>query len=119
MPNVASHAHEFSIVWISCPADEDVIEKLTNEPLSNELCAAVNRISGVQSSFYYQGSIEKTEEILLIYKTQSCLVKELMDYIQTIHPYSEAEMFSLKLEQANSSFLNTLTAHTKGPTKQH
>ncbi|PRP81015.1 hypothetical protein PROFUN_11167 [Planoprotostelium fungivorum] len=102
-----------ALVWINCPSEDDVVDKLVNEPLTSGLCGAVNRLRGVESSFFFQGSIEKSEECILIYKTRVTLVKPLIKYITNNHPYSDPEVFSIKLDAASKSFYETMRLHTR------
>lgn len=44
-------------------------------------------VSGIESTYLWEGKINRDPEILMIMKTRTSLTKELVEFVQKNHPY--------------------------------
>jgi periplasmic divalent cation tolerance protein len=55
----------------------------------------VNIVSGVRSIYAWEGKIERTDEVLMIIKTQSSRYDALETFIRAHHPYETPEIVEI------------------------
>lgn len=87
---------EFCVVYVTVPNDE-VTSKITEAVLNRKLAACVNKVSGVESSYWWKEKIETDKEHLLIIKTRISLVDELTSVVKSNHPYNCPEVIAFPL----------------------
>lgn len=92
------------IAYITTPLSE--AEKIATHLLEKRLCACVNIIDKVQSLYWWEGKIEKTEEVLLMVKTLKDKAEALVEEVKKIHPYEVPEVIFTKVKGGNPDYLN-------------
>ena len=65
------------------------------EQLSTRRLAACITLMPVQSSYRWQGKIERTQELQLLIKTSSDRLEELLAALQAMHSYDTPEILQL------------------------
>ena len=76
--------------------------------LKKKLAACVNVIGPAESSFWWQGKIDRTEEYLLLIKTRASRFSRLRRLLERNHPYSVPEIVALPIKQGNLPYLSWL-----------
>ncbi len=94
---------EYRVVLITAPVDKG--EEIARYLVENKLAACVNMVRKVKSIYWWQGKIEEDEETLLIVKTSSDRMSQLISEVRKIHPYTVPEIISLKIEEGNPDYL--------------
>jgi periplasmic divalent cation tolerance protein len=77
---------ELSIILVTVPS-QDVAQQLAHDLVRERLAACVNIVSGVRSIYAWEGKIERTDEVLMIIKTQSARYAALEAFVWAQHPY--------------------------------
>lgn len=72
-------------LFLTC-ADREEAPKITNELLDKKLAACV-RLSNVNSSFWWQGKIENTDEVQLIIESAEDKFDEIEACVRQLHSY--------------------------------
>lgn len=103
--NPAYAPGENSIAYVTTPNDESA-KKIARDVISNKLAACVNIIPNIQSIYEWEGRINEDLEYLLMIKTTTDKIDELSKYVRENHPYSVAEVISVKIENGNLPYLN-------------
>lgn len=85
--------------------NEEVAKKLAHGIVSNKLAACVNIIPGITSVYEWEGKINEDNELLLMIKTKTGVVDNLVKYVRENHPYSVAEVISTPIENGNLPYL--------------
>ena len=88
-------------------------ERIGSSLVEERLAACVNIIPSITSIYHWQGKIEKAEEVLLILKTKSELVEQLIERAKELHPYDVPEIISLKIEDGNQDYLKWISEETE------
>jgi periplasmic divalent cation tolerance protein len=89
---------------VTVPNDE-VAKKLAHGIVSNKLAACVNIIPQLTSVYEYEGKIHEDSELLLMIKTKTGRVEDLVKFVRENHPYSVAEVISTPIENGNLPYL--------------
>ena len=95
---------EISLVLVTCPQGE-IAEKLSNQLVSEDLAACVNVLTGVTSTFKWQGQIQRESEALLIIKAKTEILKKLEIRLYEIHPYDTPEFIVIDPSMVGEKYL--------------
>jgi len=104
-----------SAVYVTAP-DMDVGRSLAKALLDAKLVACVNISPKVVSMYVWEGKVEEEEEVLLMIKTRSALVKTISDTVNALHPYDVPEVISVALDndRGNPAYLDWVVNTTRG-----
>lgn len=103
-----------SICYVTTPNEESA-KKIATDLVTSKLAACVNIIQNVHSIYEWEGKINEDLEFLLMIKTTTENVEELTTYVRENHPYSVAEVISVKIENGNPPYLDWITKMVKKP----
>lgn len=101
-----------SICYVTTPNEESA-KKIARLVISNKLAACVNIIPNIQSIYEWEGRINEDLEYLLMIKTTTEHVDELIVFVRDNHPYSVAEVISVKIENGNPPYLDWVAKSVK------
>ncbi|KAL6770459.1 CUTA1 [Auxenochlorella protothecoides x Auxenochlorella symbiontica] len=93
-----------SMLHVSVPSEE-VGQQIAGALVEGRLAACVNIIPGIQSVYMWKGKVERDEEHLLVIKTQSTLVPDVVARVKALHPYVEPEVVALPISGGSASYL--------------
>ncbi|MHB2016676.1 MAG: divalent-cation tolerance protein CutA [Candidatus Xenobia bacterium] len=94
-------------------SDDAEGERIARALLEARLVACANRIPGVVSTYWWQGNLETSSEVLLVLKTRTSLLEPLIAAVKKAHSYSVPEVIALPLEGGNPDYLRWLATETK------
>ncbi|HEY1788428.1 MAG TPA: divalent-cation tolerance protein CutA [Verrucomicrobiae bacterium] len=97
-------AARFVIVLVTAP-DLKTARMVANSALRARLVACANLVSGIESHYWWQGKLETSAEILIIFKTQKARLVALEKLILAKHPYDTPEILALPLNAGARSYL--------------
>lgn len=69
------------------------------------LCACVNLLPPVRSIYWWQGSLQETNEVVLLIKTSSERYPALEAKITTLHPYELPEIIAVPIVAGLPAYL--------------
>ena len=105
----------FRHVVALCTAPPDSSGRLARLIVEERLAACVN-ISQVRSTFVWEGKVDEEAEDLLIIKTESLLVEELMARVREVHPYDLPEIVVLPIIGGDEGYLEWISESVRvGP----
>jgi periplasmic divalent cation tolerance protein len=93
-------------------ADEKTAGQLADGLVESRLAACVSVISGVASTYRWQGKIEKGREWLLVIKTRKNILNDVEQFVKARHSASTPEIVSLDISHGSKDYLNWLGANT-------
>jgi periplasmic divalent cation tolerance protein len=93
------------LVTVSSPEEGDRIARALVE---ERLAACVNQAKAIQSTYRWQGRIERSEEELLIIKSRRDLFDRLKQRVEQLHSYSAPEVIALPILAGSESYLRWL-----------
>ena len=109
MKTVKRHA----VVFVTAP-DLATARKLAKAAVAARLAACANLIPKVESHYRWQGKLESSGEVLIIFKTAESCLAGLENMILMNHPYDTPEFIVLALQGCNKRYLAWLDQSVKG-----
>lgn len=92
------------IVLVTVP-DIETGRKIARVLLENRKAACVNILPLVNSLFWWQNKIDDADESLLIIKTKSVLLAELIELVKQNHSYEVPEIIAMPIVGGNTDYL--------------
>ncbi len=88
-------------------------EKTGRALLERRLAACVNILPGMVSHYWWQGTIERGEEAVMIIKTRASLAEAASEAVKQSHPYTTPAILVLPIEGGDPAYLGWLMAETQ------
>jgi len=85
---------------------------LAKAALSERLVACANLIPKIESHYWWQGRIESSTEVLVIFKTTKAKLKALEKLVLEKHPYDIPEFIVLPISAGNQPYLDWVKSAT-------
>jgi periplasmic divalent cation tolerance protein len=98
---------EFIVVYVTAGSAEEG-ERLAHALVDERLAACVNRIKAVESTYRWQGKVEKSDEELLIIKSRRDLFPALEKRVRELHSYAVPEIIALPILAGSAVYLDWL-----------
>lgn len=93
------------IVALSACPDEASAQRIAAALVSERLATCVNRVTGMTSTYFWDGRLQDGPEILLIIKTTAARLAELTARLKVLHPYELPELVALEVAGGNEQYL--------------
>jgi len=87
--------------------------KIADQLLAGHKAACVNIISWVNSFFWWQNKIDSARETLLLVKTKTSLLDDVIALVKANHSYEVPEIIALPIVGGNPEYLSWLDKETK------
>lgn len=97
-------ANQFAIVLVTAP-NQRTARRLAQAALKARLIACANLVPRVESHYWWQGKLERGNEVLMILKATRRTLKELEKFILKLHPYDTAEFVVLPVRAGSERYL--------------
>jgi periplasmic divalent cation tolerance protein len=81
------------------------------------LCACVNILPGMVSHYWWQGALERGEEVVMIIKTRASLAERVAAAVKEMHSYTTPAILVIALESVDQPYLAWLMAETEPAAK--
>ena len=104
---------QFAVVLVTAP-DLKTARKLARAALQARLIACVNLVPRIESHYWWQGQIESSVEVMLVFKTARTKLRALEKLILELHPYDTPEFLVLPLSAGNERYLRWLSRSLEG-----
>lgn len=101
----------FRTVLVTTPQDK--AEELSKKIVENGLGACVNIIDSVRSIYRWKGELRIDGEAILLIKTATKKVENLIKFVKENHAYEVPEVISLTISEGNPDYLNWIDEETK------
>ena len=86
---------------------------LARAALKSRLVACANLIPKIESHYWWQGKLESSAEVLIIFKTIQAKLKALEKLVVAKHPYDTPEFIVLPLTGGNKRYLDWVSNSVK------
>ena len=88
-------------------------ERIGKALLERRLAACVNVLPGMISHYWWQGVIERGEEVVMIIKTRASLAEGVRAAVKEMHSYTTPAILVLPIEGGEPGYLDWLMQETK------
>ncbi len=102
---------ECRMVFVTVPTREEG-EELAEALLEKKLAACVSLLQGLDSRYWWEGKVARSQECLLLLKTRSSLEEELIATVKARHSYSVPEIVFLPILSGNPDYLSWIVEMT-------
>ena len=94
----------YVVILVTAGNHEEAM-KIARSLVEEERVACVNVIDGVASVFRWKGKLEEQSESLLIIKTRTVRLQDVIQRVKALHSYDVPEIIALPIVEGNPSFL--------------
>ena len=102
---------EAVVVMITTGSHEEG-ERIAHALLEARLAACVNLLPGVTSLYWWEGKIDRSEEVLLLVKTRRALFPRLVEAVRAVHSYEVFEAIGLPIQVGGDDYLRWIEEST-------
>jgi periplasmic divalent cation tolerance protein len=105
-------AGQFRVVLVTAP-NVKVARQLAQRALTARMAACANLIPRVESHYWWNGKLEMSAEVLIVFKTRARQLEKLEKLVLENHPYDTPEFVALTLNAGNDRYLDWLLRETE------
>jgi len=98
---------------ITSVAERAKAEEIAHSLVERRLAACAQVLGPIQSTYWWQGSVEKAQEWLVLAKSRRKLYRRIEEAILSQHPYSVPEILALPILEGYQAYLQWLTDETR------
>src|SRR3984893_9089080 len=91
-------------------------ERAGRSIVEQRLAACVNILPGMVSHYWWQGAIERGEEVVMFIKTRGSLIDRVRAAVKAGHSYTTPALLVLPVERVDPAYLEWLMAETAAAT---
>ena len=99
------------VVLVTCPSPA-VARRVAQRLVVDHVAACVNVVPSVESTFRWQGKIERCREALLVIKTTAARFERLRRAVLRLHPYGVPEIIALPVVAGYPPYLQWVVSST-------
>ena len=88
-------------------------ERIGKAVLERRLAACVNILPGMISHYWWEGAIERGEEVVMIIKTRASLADAVRAAVKELHSYTTPAILVLPIESGEAGYLDWLMKETE------
>jgi periplasmic divalent cation tolerance protein len=102
---------EAVVIFITTGSQEEA-ERISAALLDARLVACVNQVCDVRSDYWWKGSREDANEVLLLAKTRRELWPQVLDTVRAAHSYEVFEAIAVPIIEGNPDYLRWIEETT-------
>jgi len=95
--------------------DPETADAIVGSLLARHLVACGQRTGPVTSRFWWNGSLEQSEEWLVLLKTRTELASSVIDAVVAEHPYDTPEVIAFAVSDGALGYLEWIDGTTAHP----
>jgi periplasmic divalent cation tolerance protein len=100
------------VIFITTSTDEET-HKIAEVLLDQRKAACINIVPRVSSLFWWEGKPDSAQESLLIIKTKTSLLNEIVTFVRENHSYAIPEIIALPIVGGNQDYLDWIDQEVK------
>jgi periplasmic divalent cation tolerance protein len=92
------------VVLVTASSDAEA-DSIATRLLERKLIACANLLPGVTSLFWWEGSLDRAEEVMVVMKTRRDLVDQVTAAVIEAHSYEVCEVIALPIVGGSEAYL--------------
>ena len=84
--------------------------------VERRLCACVNILPGMVSFYWWQGKVERGDEVVMIIKTRASLAAAVRDAVKQMHSYTTPAILVIPISDVEPDYHAWIIGETTEPT---
>ncbi|XP_037547801.1 protein CutA homolog [Nematolebias whitei] len=93
-----------SVLLVNSP-NEQAAKDISRAVMERHLAASVNIFSKTSTLYYWKGEIQDATETLILVRTKTSRIQHVIDFVRSIHPYSNPEILSFSVEGGSLAYM--------------
>ncbi|XP_070845207.1 protein CutA homolog [Chaetodon trifascialis] len=93
-----------SVLLVNSP-NEQAAKDIGRAIMERRLAASINILSRTSTMYYWKGEIQDASEILMLVKTKTSRIQQVIDYVRSAHPYANPEVLSFPVEDGSLDYM--------------
>ena len=89
-------------------------ERAGRQLVERRLGACVNILPGMVSHYWWQGALERAEEVVMIVKTRATLAEPVRQAVKELHSYETPSIMVLPVESVDADYYAWILKETAG-----
>lgn len=102
---------DFCLVLITTP-DQALATRIADALIDNFLAACV-QTTDINSTYRWSSEVHRGDEVLLLVKTRTAVLDELITMVRDLHVYDAPEIVALPIIGGSSDYLHWVDAQTR------
>jgi periplasmic divalent cation tolerance protein len=102
------------IVVLITTSSQVEADRIANALVAEMMAACVNVIPGVTSVYRWQGDVQRAQEWLLVAKSRSDVLDDLIRRVKALHSYDVPEIIALPLAGGYDAYLRWIDNEVHG-----
>jgi periplasmic divalent cation tolerance protein len=82
--------------------------------VEKRLCACVNILPGMVSHYWWEGKVDRGEEVVMLIKTRASLAEAVGAAVKQMHSYTTPAILTIPLESVDPAYHAWIVAETGG-----
>lgn len=100
------------VVLVTAP-DLDCATRVARGLLESRLVACANLVPRIRSLFWWDGSIQESDEVLMVLKARRSAMERISGKVRELHPYDVPEVVALEVTTGLEAYLQWVKDETK------
>jgi periplasmic divalent cation tolerance protein len=88
-------------------------EQVGRAIVERRLAACVNILPGMISHYWWQGTLERGEEVVMIIKTRASLAEPVRAAVKEMHSYTTPAILVIPIESVDQAYLGWILTETE------
>ncbi|TKS84647.1 Protein CutA -like protein [Collichthys lucidus] len=93
-----------SVLLVNSP-NEQTAKDIGRAIMERRLAASINILTRTSTMYYWKGEIQDASEILMLVKTKTSRIQQVIDYVRSVHPYENPEVLSFPVEDGSLAYM--------------
>ena len=89
-------------------------EKAGRTIVEKRFAACVNILPGMISQYWWQGKIERAEEVVMLVKTRASLAEAVRKAVKELHSYQTPAIMVMPVESVDADYYRWIVEEAKG-----
>jgi len=99
------HTFQYVVIFITAGSSKEA-KRIARRLVDERLVACANVLGEVDSIFWWKGKLDHAKERLVIAKTKTSKLDEIVELVERIHSYELPEIIALPIVGGSQAYLN-------------
>jgi periplasmic divalent cation tolerance protein len=100
---------EYIVIFVTV-GSQDEAERIAEALVAEHLAACVNVVGPLRSIYWWEGRVQRDQELLLLIKTRAALFAGVEQRVKQLHSYQTPEVIAVPITAGSTEYLRWLGA---------
>ncbi len=107
-----SFSFKYVSIYITASNVEEA-ERIAGEVVKRRLAACANIVDKISSVYWWEGEVQKDNEALLFLKSRKDKIREIIDFVKSIHSYENPAIVVFPIVDGSDEYLKWIDEEVK------